>query len=81
MPENVQFFKGRAKKSRDREKTALNYTTLKNSALPIFEVFTRILLDVNLFLNQTLQAFWLYLRQRLLIPLIPANFMGGVIFL
>ena len=38
----------------------LNHTTLWNLSLPIFKIFVRIFLNVNLSLNQTLLTFLLY---------------------
>ena len=50
--------------------TNLNYTTPQKLALQIFEAFIRILLSVNLSLNQTLLTFRLYVRQTWMITLI-----------
>ena len=47
----------------------LLYITLWNLPLPIFKVFVQILLDVNLFLNQTLLTFFLYVRQHVILML------------
>ena len=50
----------------------LNSITLKGLALRIFEAFIRILLIVNLFLNQTFLTFLLYARQTWMTQLILA---------
>ena len=49
--------------SKDINQINLNHTTLWNLALPIFEVFIVILLNVNLSLNQTLMSFLLHVKQ------------------
>ena len=59
----------------------LNGRTLKNLALPIFEVFIWSLLDMNLSLNQILPTFLLYVRQTWLTQLSLAISPWGVIFL
>ena len=59
----------------------LNRTTLWSLALRIFEVFVRILLIVNLSLNQTLLAFLLYVRQTWMTQLILVISLWEVIFL
>ena len=46
--------------------------TLYNFALQILGAFVQILLNVNLFLNQTLLTFWLYVRQTWMSQLILA---------
>ena len=38
---------------KDVNQITLNHTTLKNLALPIFEVFVQVMLNMNLSLNQT----------------------------
>ena len=50
-------------------------------ALQIFEAFVRILLNVNLSLNQTLVTFLLYVRQTWMTQLILAISLWGVLFL
>ena len=50
----------------------LNCTTLLSLALQIFETFVRILLIVNLYLNQTLLIFLLYMTQTWMTQLILA---------
>ena len=52
--------------------TILNFTTLCSLALGIFEAFVRILLIVNLSLNQTLLAFLLCVRQTWMTQMILA---------
>ena len=59
----------------------LNRTTLWSLALRIFEAFVRILLIVNLSLNQTLLTFLLYVRQTKMTQLILAISPWEVIFL
>ena len=59
----------------------LNCMTLWSSALQIFEAFVWILLVVNLFLNQTLLTFMLYVRQTWITQLILSIFLWVVIFL
>ena len=58
----------------------LNHTILWNLALRIFKVFIQILLNVNLFLNQILLTFLLYVRQGLssLIRKNSATYMHGL---
>ena len=41
----------------------MNHTPLSNLALPIFKALVRILLNVNLLLNQTFRTFLLYVRK------------------
>ena len=55
--------------------------TLWNLALPVFEVYVQISLDVNFSLNQTLFTFLLYVRQTWMTQLVLAIFLWGVIFL
>ena len=43
-----------------QKRITLNHTTLRNIALPKFEVFIRISLDMNLFLNLALLTFLLF---------------------
>ena len=59
----------------------LNRTTLWSLALQIFEAFVRILLIVNLSLNQTLLTFLLCVRQTWMTQLILAIYLWEVIFL
>ena len=59
----------------------LNRTTLYNLALWIFEAFVRILLIVNLSLNETLLTFLLCVRQNWMTRLILAISRWAVIFL
>ena len=59
----------------------LNRTTLWSLALRIFEAFVRILLIVNLSLNQTLLTFLLCVRQTWMNQLIVAISLWEVIFL
>ena len=59
----------------------LNSTTLWSLALRIFEAFVRILLIVNLSLNQTLLTFLLCVRQTWMTQLILAISLWEVIFL
>ena len=59
----------------------LNCTTLWSLALRIFEAFVRILLIVNLSLNQTLLTFLLCVRLTWMTPLIMAISLWEVIFL
>ena len=59
----------------------LNRTTLWSLALRIFEAFVRILLIVNLSLNQTLLTFLLCVRQTWMTQLILAVSLWEVIFL
>ena len=59
----------------------LNCTTLWSLALQIFEAFVRILLIVNLSLNQTLLTFLLCVRQTWMTQLILAISLWEVIFL
>ena len=50
-----------------------SHNSLKLSfALQIFEAFVRILLNVNLSLNQTFLTFWVYVRQTWMTQLILA---------
>ena len=58
-----------------------NNTTLWNLALPIFEVFIQLSLNVNLSLNQTLLAFLPSVRQTLMTQLILAISLWGFLFL
>ena len=58
-----------------------NWTTLWSLALRIFEAFIRILLIVNLSLNQTLLTFLLCVRQTWMTQLILAISLWEVIFL
>ena len=50
-------------------------TSFYNLALPLFEIFVLISLDVNLSLNQILLVFWLYLRQTWKTQLISQQFL------
>ena len=59
----------------------LNRKTLHSLALQIIEAFIRILLIVNLFFNQTLLTFLLYVRQTWMTQLILAISLLEVIFL
>ena len=59
----------------------LNRTTLWSLALRIFEAFVRILLIVNLSLNQTLLTFLLCVRQTWMTQLILASSLWEIIFL
>ena len=59
----------------------LNRTTLWSLALQIFEAFVRILLIVNLSLNQTLLTFLLCVRQTWMTQLILVISLWEVIFL
>ena len=58
-----------------------NFESHNNLDLRIFEAFVRILLNVNISLNQTLLAFLLCLRQTLMTQLTRAISLWGVIFL
>ena len=50
----------------------LNHLTLQNLVLQIFVALVRILLIVNLSLNEAALAFWLYVRQTWMAQLILA---------
>ena len=62
---------------KDVHQITLNPITLRNLALRMFEAFVGILLIVNLFLNQTLLTFLLYLRQTWMPQLILATSLRG----
>ena len=62
---------------KDVHQITLNPITLKNLALRMFEAFVGILLIVNLFLNQTLRTFLLYLRHTWMPQLILATSLRG----
>ena len=47
---------------KDVNQITLNYIILQNLGLWILEAFTRILLNVDFSLSQTIQTFLLYLR-------------------
>ena len=59
----------------------MNHTALENLALRIFETFVRILLNVNLSLNQTLLTFLLCVRQTWMTQLILAVSLRKGVFL
>ena len=62
---------------KDVHQITLNPITLKNLALRMFGAFVGILLIVNLFLNQTLRTFLLYLRHTWMPQLILATSLRG----
>ena len=66
---------------KDVKWVTLNHTTLYNLALPIFEAFIRILLNLNFSLNQTVLTFWLYVRHTWMTQLILAISLLWVIFI
>ena len=55
-----------------------NHKTLKNLALPIFEVFAPILLNVNISLNQNLLTILLCVKQTWMTQLILATSLWGL---
>ena len=66
---------------KDVNQITLNHTALENLALRIFETFVRILLNVNLSLNQTLLTFLLCVRQNWMTQLILAVSLRKGVFL
>ena len=52
-----------SKGQKDINRITVNHTPLSNLALPIFKALVRILLNVNLLLNQTFRTFLLYVRK------------------
>ena len=54
---------------KDINQINLHHTALWNLALPMFEVFIVILLNVNLSLNQALMSFLLHVKQTWMTPL------------
>ena len=55
---------------KDANQITLNHKTLQNLALPIFEAFVPVLLNLNLSLNQTLLTILLYVTQTWMTQLI-----------
>ena len=66
---------------RDVNQITLNHTIFWNLALPRFEIFVWIFLNVNLFLNQTLLTFLLYTGKAWMTHLILAIPLWRIIFL
>ena len=65
---------------KDVNQLTLNHTTLWNLTLQVFEAFTKILLNVNLSLNQTPLVLLLYVRQIWMIQLILSISLWGFTF-
>ena len=70
-----------SKGQKDINRITVNHTPLSNLALPIFKALVRILLNVNLLLNQTFRTFLLYVRKTWMTQLILTISLWGVIFL
>ena len=70
-----------SKGQKDINRITMNHTPLSNLALPIFKALVRILLNVNLLLNQTFRTFLLYVRKTWMTQLILTISLWGVIFL
>ena len=70
-----------SKGQKDINRITMNHTPLSNLALPIFKALVRILLNVNLLLNQTFRIFLLYVRKTWMTQLILTISLWGVIFL
>ena len=70
-----------SKGQKDINRITMNHTPLSNLALPIFKALVRILLNVNLSLNQTFRTFLLYVRKTWMTQLILTISLWGVIFL